>query len=176
MPSKIENAMSKGMGTLKTAQATLRGLDGVFRTLAKQHGEVTALLKRAKATDDVGKRAELWEEIRAELLSHERAELLEVYPALEEHAETRSLARDHAEEAMALEHLIEQIDSLDEGEAEWQELLGELAEMVQRHAGEEETEIFPKAQATLGDVRTEELERPFLAAKERVMSELAAEM
>jgi len=100
MPNRMEEMASKAMGKAKEGKAAASGLTGVFRTLAKQHGEVSALLKRAKSSDDPEKRAELWQEIRVELLSHERGEMREVYPVLRKYPEIRPLAEHHDREAV----------------------------------------------------------------------------
>lgn len=173
MPGQVASAMSRGVGTVKAMEAAIRGLDGVFRTLARQHAEASALLRSAVSTEDISRRNGIWEGVRSDLLSHEGAELREIYSVLEEYAELQPLAREHAKDAEAMEELIEQIDLLDEADPEWPILLGDLIKMVEQHAYEEEREIFPKAQEVLGIMRAAELERPFLAAKERVMNEIA---
>ena len=113
MPNRMEEMASKAMGKAKEGKAAATGLTGVFRTLAEQHGEVSALLKRAKSSDDPARRTELWQKIRVELLSHERAEMREVYPVLREYAETRTLAEHHDREAKELESMISRLDGTD---------------------------------------------------------------
>lgn len=148
---------------MKGVKARLDGLHGVFRTLAEQHGEVTAMLKRL--LDKPERKAELWPEIRRELLSHERAEMREIYPLLRQHPQTRALADHHDQEAAELQRLIDQID-LETGE--WLEPFHTLVDTVTHHATEEEEKIFPKAQDVLGDRMTKDLEARFLAAKKNL--------
>src|ERR1043165_6078223 len=90
MPNRMDQMTSKGAGVMKGIKARLDGLTGVFRTLAEQHGEVSTLLKRPQ--DKREKKAELWPEIRRELLSHERGEVRVVYPVLRQYAQTAPLA------------------------------------------------------------------------------------
>ena len=80
MPTRTEQAASKVMGAAKKAKGTLEGLTGVFKTLMEEHGEVSALLLRVKASDDPETRTRLWPTIRRELLAHEKGELAIVYP------------------------------------------------------------------------------------------------
>src|SRR5580658_5507645 len=94
MTTISDQVISKGTGLAHELMARIDGLVGVFGTLAEQHGEVGALLKRAKA--DASKRTELWPTIRAMLRSHEEGELREVYPVLREYAELRAFADRHA--------------------------------------------------------------------------------
>ena len=163
MPSRLDSMMSKGAGMMKGVKARLDGLHGVFKTLAEQHGEVSAMLRRLQ--DRPEKKAELWPEIRRELISHERAEMREVYPVLRQHAQTRALAEHHDQEAADLERLIERLDV---PTADWSTLYDQLVDTVVHHANEEENEIFPKAQDAIGDRSTKDLEARFLAAKKQI--------
>src|SRR5512138_490848 len=95
--NRMDSMLSRGLGTFKAVKARLSGLVGIFKTLSEQHGEVTALLERAKLSDE--RFTELWPEIRRELLSHERAEVRELYPVLRLHAQTVALADHHDAEA-----------------------------------------------------------------------------
>jgi hemerythrin superfamily protein len=170
MAQNIDNIIAKGTGAAKSVKARVSGLVGVFQTLAKQHGEVSALLARVKSDD--GKRAELWPKIRKELLSHEKAEMREVYPALREHGETSALADHHDQEADELEKLIKKIDGLGMSAADWQGPFDELVSMVLAHAEEEEKEIFPVAQEALGDDEVKALDDRFLATQKRFKESL----
>jgi hemerythrin superfamily protein len=166
MPSHVDSMLSKGMGKVKEVKARVTGLVGVFATLAEQHGEVAALLERAKSSDD--KFAELWPMIRRELLSHEQGELREVYPLLRARQAVRELADHHDAEAAQLEQLIRMIDGLSVGSPARREQLERLTDMVLHHAREEETDIFPKAQDALGKAAAEELEAKFMMTKQQI--------
>ena len=106
--SQTDKIVSKGMGVLKSTQARIEGLTGIFRQLAEEHGEATALLKRL-VDADAERRAELFPLVRKELLSHERAELSELYSLLVGHVETRSIAEEHDQEAGEMESLINEL-------------------------------------------------------------------
>jgi hemerythrin superfamily protein len=145
----------------------MHGLAGVFRVLSEQHGEAGALLRRLKA--DPKRRADLWPTIRAELTSHEKAELAIVYPALRAEPELRRFAEQHDREAKELSSTIEQLQTTDMTLPRWGDLLDTLIGLVEAHAKEEENEIFPQAQTVLGADRIEALEKPFLTAKKHAM-------
>ena len=166
MPNPVDTIISKGKGAIKSIQARLEGLQGVFRTIAQQHGEVSALLMRVQA--DADKRRELWPKIRMELLSHEHAELREVFPVLRQHAATRALADHHDADARQMEQMIARLDSLDIDSEAWGALFSELADSVIAHAGEEEQVIFPAAQEAVGEVAAEDMDRRFLAVKRQL--------
>ena len=166
MPNRLDSMLSKGAGMMKGVKARLEGLTGVFKTLAEQHGEVAAMLKRLQSKPE--KKAELWPEIRRELLSHERGEIREVYAVLRQHVQTRALAEHHDQEAAEMERLIEQIDTATADD--WRPLFDQLVDAVTHHANQEENEIFPKAQEAIGDKAAKDLEPRFLAAKKQVMA------
>ncbi len=169
MPSRVDEMLSKGMGAVKGVKARFEGLTGVFKTLAEQHGQVTALLLRVKSSAD--KRAELWPKIRIELLSHEKGELREVFPALRDDAQTRPMAEQHDREAGELESQIQRIDALGFDSPNWEPEFNRLVELVKQHVDEEESSIFPKAQEVLGKDRAREMEPRFMAAKRAVMEQ-----
>ena len=164
MANRTHSIIAKGVGKTRGITARLEGLVGVFRTLAEQHAEVKVLLKKLQDNPDM--RAELWPDIRSELLSHEKGELDEVYSVLRMHAATAELADHHDEEAGEMQGLIDEIDSADS--ETWQMLFDELVDTVSFHATEEEKEIFPKAQKTIGDKVAKELDARFLAAKKQI--------
>lgn len=166
MANRMDSIISHGMAEVKGLKARLSGLVGVFRTLAEQHGEVTALINRVRG--NAHKRAELWPKIRVELLSHERGEVRELYPVLRAHAELRDLADHHDEEARDLEQQISVLDTTDLSSDAWRAGFDHLAELVSAHAKEEENEIFPAAQHVIGADRAKELGRSFLAAKQQI--------
>jgi hypothetical protein len=160
----MDSLLSKGAGKVKGVKARLDGLVGVFQTLAEQHAEVKVLLERLR--DKPEKKAELWPEIRRNLLSHERAELREVYPVLRQYTQTRALAEHHDQEAADMELLIEKLDMVQT--LDFQTLYLSLVDSVIHHAEEEEKEIFPKAIAAIGHEAARALDARFLAAQERV--------
>jgi len=162
----MDSMIAKGSGVANAIDARLHGLSGVFKTLAEQHGEVGALLKRVRANPD--KRADLWPKIRQELLSHEKGELREVYPVLRQYAETRAMAERHDQEASALSALIDRLDAIAISTNEWGAQFDQLVDMVMRHVDEEEHQIFPAAMKALGAERAKEIEPRFLAAKQQL--------
>ena len=170
MPNRIDSMLSHGMGKVKAVKARLSGLVGVFQTLAEQHGEVTALLERAKTSDE--KFTELWPTNRRELLSHEKAEMREVYPVLRARDATRQLAEHHDAEAAKLEQLIANVDELAVASPARRELFQQLIDTVIEHAHEDETDIFPKAQEAIGKSQAEDLNAKFLGAKRQIAATL----
>jgi hemerythrin superfamily protein len=171
MPNALEELASKGAGKVAAATAKLKGLDGVFTTLAEQHQEAATLLKRAVASDSAEKQADLWRTLRRELLSHERAELDVVYPAIEQSGDG-SLVRKHAQEAEELEHQIAILDALPYGADDWKAALEQLERLVGSHAHEEENGFFPRAQRLLSKEQNADIEARFKASKQAILESL----
>ena len=168
--NRMDSVLSTGMGKMKAVKARLKGLVGVFKTLSEQHGEVSMLLERAKASDE--KFTELWPVIKKELISHETAEVRELYPYLRIYPETRALADHHDAEARQLEWLIRTIDELPIGSPERRDRYAELVEMVVHHASEEESEIFAKAQDCMGKDLARQVDARFLATKKAIADDV----
>jgi hypothetical protein len=167
MPNPIEKLAAKGAGKAAAVGARAKGLTGVFNKLAEQHHEAAVLLKRAEGVDDPAKREDLWRTIKRELLSHERAELSTVYPALKQDASVQDIPQHHNAEVPELEAAIAAIDAEGFSSLRWKALVGHLRELVTHHAEEEENEFFPRAEEALGKKASEELEERFMAAKEK---------
>lgn len=170
MPSRTDEMISKGMGAVKGVKAMFEGVHGVFKTLMEQHGEVSALLRRCKAADDDQKRADLWPKIRSELLSHERAEIQVVYPALRGYDALRELSDEHDRDADELERQIRRLDGIEIGSDEWGAQFDELVNLFDAHVKLEESDIFPKADDVIGEDRADELDSEFISAKQSVMA------
>jgi hemerythrin superfamily protein len=160
MPNRMDHMVSKGA---KAAKARVSGLVGVFKVLAEQHGQVAGLLERARTSDD--RLTQLWPTIRRELLSHELAEIREVYPVLRMHPDLRDVADHHDREAAEIEQLIGWIQEMAIGSPERHDAYDRLVDAVLRHAREEENTIFPRVQRTIGKQTAQALLPRFLATR-----------
>jgi hypothetical protein len=172
MPNRTENAASKAVGAIKSAKATIKGLSGVFKQLTEEHGEVSALLMRVKTGSDQAVRRELFPKIRAKLLSHERGELLEVYPVFERHPELQRMAAEHNRDAKQLERLLEGLNTMAFDDEAWDALFGKLVEVVKQHAAEEESVYFPEANRVLGKEESERINGLYERAKAAVLQQV----
>jgi hemerythrin superfamily protein len=161
------------MGTAKAAKATFEGLDGVFRHLVREHGEVSALLMRLKASTDPDVRRELWPTIRKELLAHEQGEKREVYPAFRSEPDTRSMADEHDQDADELEEAIDELTATAVDSGDWQPTLDRVIQLVQEHVRDEEEVYFPIADRVFKD-RSDDMLHRFEQAKSEAMRQLNA--
>jgi hypothetical protein len=171
MPNRVEELASKAAGAVKVAKATLVGLSGVFKHLAKEHGEVSALLMRVKMSSDPEVRRELFPKIRMELVSHEQAEIRELYPVFREYPETQPLAEDHDSDALSLSSVIEELTRIPMDSDAWEHTFDRLVTLVQKHVKLEENHYFPAAQRAFGG-RADELLARFEQTKAQVLQEI----
>ena len=169
MPNRLENAASGVLGSLKSAKARIQGLTGVFAQLSREHGEVTALLYRVKASSDPKVRQEFFPKIRTELLAHEEGELAEVYPAFRRDERLARYAVEHEAEAQELERQILVISRTDYGDPSWPQLFSQLVERVSQHVKEEEGTFFPAANRVLGREESERILTRYDLAKTNAM-------
>ncbi len=172
MPNTIENVGAKVVGKSAEVEARLQGLRGVFLKLAEQHHEVGSLLARAESTEDFTTRASLWRQIRKELVSHEQAELLQIYPALAGLEAVSDIVAAHATDAAELETSIAEVDAIAVQTKDWKPALRRLIAKVTEHMELEEKDFFPKAQQALGVDAATQLEEPFERAKAMAASRL----
>ena len=166
MANPMDQVISKGAGLVNEVKAMMDGLVGVFKTLAEQHGEAGALLKRANA--DVDKRAELWPTISASLKAHEEAELREVYPVMASYPELQVFVTRHEAQATQLSQTIAQLDACNPRSERFETLLTQLLWSVEAHASEEEQQIFPMAQRVMGEERARAIEPRFVECATRI--------
>ncbi len=168
MANPIENAAAKAMGTVKAVKAGFNGLRGVFLHLAQEHGEVGELMRHVAKSNDPKVRREHFPHIRAELLSHEKGELSEVYSVLANFEAMRSVVLKHNAEAHDLDKAIAAVDVLEFDSEEWQPAFEHLFALVQTHVEEEESDFFPRAQELIDEDESKVLLKRFEEAKQSV--------
>jgi hypothetical protein len=172
MSNPIEQATAKAMGTVKAIKAGFAGLRGVFLHLAEEHGEVAALMTRVSKSTDAKVRRDHFPQIRAELLSHEKGELAEVYSVLANYESMRGIVLKHNEEAHHLEKAIADVGAQDYASEEWGSAFERLFSLVKQHVEEEEHDFFPRAQTVIDEDESKSLLKRYEAAKESVKHQL----
>jgi len=168
MANTIEELATKAAGTMKAVSAGFKGLRGVFLHLAEEHGEVGSLMMHVSKTTDPKVRREHFPHIRAELLSHEKGELTEVYGVLANFEQMRGTVLAHNEQAHRLEKAIADVDAQDFASEEWGAAFARLFELVQAHVEEEENDFFPQAQQVIDEEESKEILQRYEAAKKAI--------
>jgi hypothetical protein len=168
MANSIEQIATKAMGTVSAVAAGFKGLRGVFLHLAEEHGEVASLMKRVSKATDAQVRRQHFPHIRAELLSHEKGELAEVYAVLANYEQLRSVVLEHNAQAHALEKAIADVDAQDFASEEWGASFNRLFELVKTHVEEEENDFFPKAQELIDEEESKQILQRYEEAKNSI--------
>ena len=142
--------------------------------LTSDHAEVRQMFEeyRQLLDDNAGddRRGELAGQICSALTVHAEIEEDIFYPALRERlADDLALDRAEVEHAIARD-LIEQIESMEPDDALFDARVLVLAEYVEHHAQEEESEIFPQAEQSGIDL--DELGAELAERKHELMAEL----
>lgn len=129
--------------------------------LTADHNRVRGLFKQARSAreaDDISKLTALAQKIRTELEIHTRIEEEIFYPEVEAaSSELAEMVAEGLEEHHVVDHLIEEMSTLDPSDDTWSAKLTVVMENVEHHAEEEEEEMFPEVRSTLGRSRLEEL-------------------
>lgn len=172
--SMQDPASQRALGAPRHAAAPTSGpepMDG-FELLVNEHRKAWSLLERALHTDDAAKRQEQWRLIRRLLLSHERAEALELYSALDGYAAARDIVEQHRRDEGLLESAASEVDATDPASDAWLERLRALMTLVEAHVLQEENAYFPRARQLLGEETTRELHERLVSAQRGVVHTL----
>jgi hemerythrin-like domain-containing protein len=159
------------MGKAKALKGVIEGLSGIFTTLMEEHGQISALLMRVRASSDPHVWRALLPTIREELLAHEHCELAVLYPVFRTHESTAQFARKHEREVSELEALVESLTEMEVEDPRWQRCFHELAMRVHKHVAEEENEFFPVARMAFGQ-ESHALDVAYRAKKQAIIDAL----
>jgi hypothetical protein len=122
--------------------------------------------------DGAETRYELFPVLRAELLSHAKAEEQEFYSLLEEPASTSPLMPGSQSDHDEIETLLEELHMLSLEGSAWRPIFERLRTLVNDHVKKEETEVFPRAEEFIDAERAKEIEERYLLVKERMRQNL----
>lgn len=130
--------------------------------LKKDHQNVKKLLNSLTETTTraLKKRQELVEQIAEEIRIHARIEEEIFYPAYHEAAqahEDEKLFFEATEEHALVDVVLPKLEAEDPASDEFSAKAKVLKDLIEHHAEEEETEMFPRAQRLLGKERLVEL-------------------
>ena len=160
--------------TKKTRTSTQRrsGTDAIT-LLKKDHEKVRGLLKRLHAAADKndGRAEELVEQIDQEIKIHSQIEEEIFYPAFRDAArnkQDRELFFEAKEEHHVVDMILPEVRE-GEGSEEFPAKAKVLKDLIEHHAEEEETEMFPKARKLFNREELVDLGRRLKERKEELM-------
>jgi len=127
--------------------------------LKKQHKNVKALFKKVEDTEDGRQRRQLMDEIANELKIHTQIEEEIFYPAVREIGSSKAeeMVDESYEEHHVVDLVLAELPNVDPEDERVAAKMTVLSELVERHADEEEDEMFPMAEKKLGKERLQQL-------------------
>lgn len=144
-------------------------------TLLKQdHDEVKKLLNEIKETTDRAEktRGELFSRIKQDLTVHEIIEEEIFYPALKEHPKAREIVLEGYEEHDVVSRLMGELDGMDPTDERFGPKAKVMAENVEHHIEEEESQMFKQARQVFDADELAELGERMAQRKESAKQEL----
>jgi hemerythrin superfamily protein len=143
--------------------AELNALD----LIKDDHERLKKMFKRALQTDDAAARGDLLQQIRAELVAHERMEEDIFYPALRSASEkAKDIVLEGYEEHHVIDLILDEMFNVPEDTDQWTAKLNVLHENLEHHIEEEEGEMFKRARKAMSDETLQELGRKMRQAKD----------
>ena len=140
--------------------------------LTEDHESVRELFDELEhvARTAVAERKALLGEIRRELEAHTRAEEDVFHPAVAklQNDLVERLVAAAAEAHAAIQVLLEELQQLEPGDDDFEDLLAELRQDVEDHAEDDEEELFPIAREMLGPETLEALGKEIEAVQDSV--------
>jgi hemerythrin-like domain-containing protein len=141
----------------------------IFDALLKSHEVQRAICARLlAAVGDPDRRSQAFSELKNELAAHETAEERLFYVPLFEHDEAVEAARHGIAEHHEMDEMVEDIEKLEAGSAEWLETLGKLVHRIEHHLKEEEEKWFPVAREVLTRNQQKALGEPYQEEHDRL--------
>ena len=132
--------------------------------LRDDHANVKRLLRQLEPSteslhpsDEVAKRRELFEQLRALLTVHEVIEEEIFYPTLKQHPKAKEIALEGYEEHHVVNTLMGELEGMPYDDETWGAKANVMIENLEHHIEEEEGEMFEKAEQVLDDRELDDL-------------------
>jgi hemerythrin-like domain-containing protein len=157
-------------------QSSRSGRDAIA-LLRKDHQNVRQLLKKLEAAEEGDERLELFSQVQNELKVHAQIEEEIFYPAFRQSAEGEEdehLYYEALEEHHVVDMVLPEIRDTDENSDEFAAKAKVLKDIVEHHAEEEETEMFPKARKLMDSSELKELGQQLEQRKMELMGSTIA--
>ena len=147
--------------------------------LTADHNRVRGLFKRFKDAEEADQATEmtkLAELIFEQLDVHTSIEETTFYPQVKKQSdEIKDTVDEGLEEHMVAKRLIAECQSIETGSDQWKAKMKVLIESIEHHAGEEETEMFPKVRSAFKGDGLETLGQELEAAKKKLGAPVLAD-
>lgn len=130
----------------------------IFAALRSDHEKQRLLMKViVETTGDSASRRDFFQDLKAQLKQHSKAEERHFYMPLMKLDTTIELARHAIAEHHDIDELIAQLEQTDMSSPTWLKTMKDLQHKVLHHLAEEEREFFQQAGKNLSDLQKSEL-------------------
>lgn len=125
----------------------------IYEVIKQDHDKARRMIAELAETDESAaeRRAELYPDLKNELMMHQHVEEAVFYSWLESQDDTRADALEAKNEHHIVDTLLEELDVMPKDTDEWTAKFGVLREMVEHHMEEEEEEFFDHAREVIDD-------------------------
>ena len=176
----MEKSVSVQTSVRKATKAVKRAVRGedaateerdILDTLKEEHDEVKALLSKLQDAEGAVERKSLVKQIKQALVPHTKAEEKVVYDAVIALRDKKTQVdgeEGYIEHGLASKTLQQLEKCASATSAEHIALAKVLKELVEHHIAEEESNVWNDVEEHFSDEEREEMNRDFLAAKEKV--------
>jgi hypothetical protein len=157
----------------EAAQVTPIALPGGMNAIdliQKDHDDMRVLMTRAVTAEGEGRREELLQRLRTELVAHERMEEEVFYPPLRDNPRTHDIVLEGYEEHHVADGILDELLEVPPDTDIWHAKMKVLKESIEHHMKEEEDEMFGKARKVLSDDQLRELGDRMETVKRRAMA------
>lgn len=136
-----------------------------IRLLTIDHGEIEAMFRQIESLPEGDARGKIVEDVIHELSVHAAIEEQVLYPVMrKELPDGETLVQDAIDQHQEAKETLAAIERAD-APVQRDQLLVKLMGNVRHHVEEEETELFPKLQASIGRAHLQEMAGELAAAK-----------
>jgi hypothetical protein len=127
--------------------------------LKADHDKVKKMLADGEETTERAEktRTELFANLKAEMMIHERIEEEIFYPALKEHPKARDIVLEGFEEHHVVDEIMGELEATDVTDETWGAKFKVMKENIEHHIEEEEGEMFKQARAVVDADELEQL-------------------
>ena len=133
--------------------------------LKQDHRKVKELFDQAKAAADDKQRKQSFDRIDTELTIHAHIEETVFYPEMQQYEELKDMVEEALQEHQEVTTLLDEIETMEPNDDEFQSSLKELMETVEHHVQEEEDEMFPQVHELCDEATLEKLGQQLESAK-----------
>jgi hemerythrin superfamily protein len=125
--------------------------------IKRDHERMKVLMTRAVTADGESRREELLEQLRTDLVAHERMEEEVFYPPLRDNPKTHDIILEGYEEHHVADMILDELLDTPADTDVWHAKMKVLKENIEHHMEEEENEMFGKARKVFTEAQLEQL-------------------